>query len=339
MNKLVTAAVVGGAALACGVLPAVSAAAAVAPTPIPVPSSPAAPTTTPHAPGHRAPGHHRAPSHRTPGHHRAPSHHRGPTTPSGHGTPGGHGGPGTGGGSHRAPSHHRTPRPTPGGGTHKPRHPVSHRPVTGTPTETPRPTPRIIGGKPVTEAPWAVQVMWDSSGFECSGTSIAPQWVLTARHCVNPDGMTVLIGSTELGQGTKAVVDDKIVDPVGDMALLHLTEPVDTEYVRLADEEPQVGAINTIYGWGKTAEASGPSEVLRAAKVKVTALDCQDAQEGRAICSTGINGAAYNGDSGGPEMAGGAEVGVCSTGDDQSKKQQYASVAANRAWIRQVANV
>lgn len=221
-----------------------------------------------------------------------------------------------------------------------PRKPVAHRPVTGTPTATPKPgTPRIIGGKPVTDAPWAVQVNWDDSGFECSGTSIAPQWVLTARHCVNPDGMTVLIGSTELGQGQKAVVDNKIVDPTGDMALLHLTDPVRTQYVRLADEDPKVGAINEIYGWGKTSEESGPAEILRVARVKVTSLDCQDAQQGKAICSTGITGAAYNGDSGGPEMAAGAEVGVCSTGDDQAKKQQYASVAANRDWIRQIANV
>jgi secreted trypsin-like serine protease len=168
---------------------------------------------------------------------------------------------------------------------------------------------------------------------------VAAQWVLTARHCVNSAGMTVLIGAKQLGDGTKAVVDDKIVDPVGDLALLHLAEPVSTTYVTLADQDPTVGAVNEIYGWGKTDPTSGPADQLKTARVKVTSVDCQDAQGGRAICSTGITGMAFNGDSGGPEMASGIEVGVCSTGDDDAKTQQYASVAANRDWIREVANV
>jgi secreted trypsin-like serine protease len=299
------------------VLPVATAAAATAPNPIP--TSPAAPVSSaPHAPSHRAPSHHRAPT----------GHRKGKPGSSKTGT--------------GKPVVHKPV-------VHKPvvHKPVVHKPVVAPPVVVlpstgptkPAAMPRIIGGKPAGNAPWAVQVNWDDTGFECSGTSVAPQWVLTARHCVNPAGMTVLIGSNNLGDGTKAVVDDKIVDPVGDLALLHLTEPVRTTYVTLADEDPEVGAINQIYGWGKTDPTSGPSDVLMTAKVKVTSLDCQDAQQGKAICSTGITGTAFNGDSGGPEMASGVEVGVCSTGDDDAKTQQYASVAANRDWIRQIANV
>jgi hypothetical protein len=199
--------------------------------------------------------------------------------------------------------------------------------------------PGIIGGKNVSDAPWAAQVSWDGTGFECSGTAVAPQWVLTAGHCANPGGMTVLIGSTQLGQGTTAVVDRTEVDPTGDLALLHLTDAVRTTYVPLADADPEVGSIDQIYGWGKTAEDSGPSDQLKSAKVKVTSTDCEDAVGGKAICSTGMTGNAFNGDSGGPEIAGGAEVGVCSTGNPEAKTQEYASVAANRDWIRQVSNV
>jgi hypothetical protein len=151
--------------------------------------------------------------------------------------------------------------------------------------------------------------------------------------------MTVLIGSTRLGEGTKATVDKKIIDPEGDMALLHLSDPVRTTYIRLADTEPRVGQINMIYGFGKTDPDSGPADQLRSARVRVTAVDCADVRQGRAICSTGMTGTAFNGDSGGPEISGGAEVGVCSTGDDQTRTQQYASVAANRTWIRSVAQV
>jgi hypothetical protein len=397
MNKLVTAAVVGGAAIAVGVLPAAGlASAATAPTPIPVPVSPSAPATTgspvTHAPIHRKPGHHKK------------------TTKKGHRTrhPVGTGTGGTGKPvSHRHPAHHpvkhrpvhqpvgqkpvgqkpvahqpvahqpvahkpvRKPvvhkpvnhKPAPHKPVRKPvvTTPVVHPPVIGppiveppimrnpvhkpvSPTTAARPAqlamaPGIVGGKNVTNAPWAVQVSWDDTGFECSGTAVAPQWVLTAGHCASTGGMTVLIGSPQLGQGTKEVVDNKVVDPDADLALLHLTDPVHTTYVTLADQDPDVGSINEIYGWGKTSDDSGPSDQLKSAKVKVTATDCVDGVGAPAICSTGITGNAFNGDSGGPEIADGTEVGVCSTGNADEKTQEYTSVAANRDWLRQVANV
>ncbi|HEX3781396.1 MAG TPA: trypsin-like serine protease [Pseudonocardiaceae bacterium] len=204
---------------------------------------------------------------------------------------------------------------------------------------SPAPTPRILGGADATNAPWAAQVSWDSTGFECSGTVVAPSWVLTAGHCANKGGMSVRVGSLDLGGGKQVTVDQEQVSPNSDLALLHLASPVKVPAVELATADPKVGAINEIYGWGMTAPGSGPAQVLKVAKVKVTSLDCVDAAQGSAICSTGTNGSAYNGDSGGPEMAAGQEVGVCSTGDEDAKSQQYASVAANRTWIQQVANV
>jgi secreted trypsin-like serine protease len=235
--------------------------------------------------------------------------------------------------------------------------PLSHGPAAA---------PGIIGGQNVTSAPWAAQVSWDGTGFECSGTVIAPQWVLTAAHCVNPGGdnpgggpsgdpsggapsaggpsgsggMTVLIGSTKLGKGTAATVDQQQTDPKADLALLHLAAPVQTKSMALADKDPAVGDTNEIYGWGKTSTKSGPAPQLKTAKVQVTSTEgCQDAAGGPAICSKAVTGTAFNGDSGGPELADGVEVGVCSTGDEQARTQQYASVAANRDWIKQVAKV
>jgi trypsin len=314
MNKLTTAAVVGGAVLAVAVLPAAGlASAAVAPTPIPVPVSPTA-TATP-----------------TPVHHK--THHRKSTT--GHHQ--------TKGKGHKK-KRHRTPV-VPDPVVHQPVHqPVVHPPIaTPTPGPSTQPStqssPRIIGGQNADDAPWAAQVSWNDTGFECSGTVIAPQWVLTAGHCANPDGMSVLIGSPQLGQGTEDQVDKATVDPDGDMALLHLADPVQTTFARLADSDPKEGDINEIYGWGMTSTTSAPAQQLKMAKVKVTSVDCQDAVGGKAICSSALTGAAFHGDSGGPEMADGVEVGVCSTGDEQAQTQQYASVAANRDWIHQVASV
>jgi hypothetical protein len=334
MNKLVTAAVVGGAALAVGVLPAAAlASAATAPTPIPVPVSPTAtptpgtttpgsPSQDPHAPGHRSPSHHKTTRHRKP----TRGHKKGGTQPT----------------THKHPKRHPVAPVVHDPVVHPPvPQPVVHPPVTTNPAMPPSPqsAPRIIGGKNAGDTPWAVQVSWDDTGFECSGTAVAPQWVLTAGHCANSGGMTILIGSPQLGQGTEDTVDNEVVDPDADLALLHLADPVQTTFVSLADQDPDVGAINEIYGWGKTSPTSGPAAALKTAKVKVTSVDCEDAVAGKAICSTGVTGTAFNGDSGGPEMSDGVEVGVCSTGDAETKTQEYASVATNRDWIRQVAGV
>ena len=333
MNKLVNVAIIGSAALAVGLIPAAASAyAATAPTPppvttvappitpapghhtVPVPGSHTPGTHTPGAHGHGTPGRapkpprmpgHRAPSHSTPGH-RAPSH----RTPS-HRTP-----------NHRSPSH-RSPRPK------------------STPVRAARFAlePNIIGGTDATNAPWAAQVDWDGMGFQCSGTVVAPEWVLTAGHCANKGGMSVRVGSLQLDGGDQIAVDRTEADPSADLALLHLASATTAPAVQLGSDDPKAGAINEIFGWGMTAPDSGPAEALKVAKVKVTGTDCADAAQGPAICSTGMTGAAFNGDSGGPEMAGGNEVGVCSTGNAHTKTAQYTSIAANRPWIKQIAGV
>jgi secreted trypsin-like serine protease len=203
-------------------------------------------------------------------------------------------------------------------------------------------TPLIIGGSTVSSAPWGAQVYWDDvstyGGFECSGTIIAAQWVLTAQHCLNAPGLHVKVGSVSLQQGKDADVDRQLASPNGDIALLHLSTPVSTTYMQLADSDPATGSTNQIYGWGRTQGTNPPSSTLRTANVRVTGTST-DAFGGPAIASRGIDGSAWHGDSGGPELAGGKQVGVCSTGNNTGSQttgtQNYAKVSASRSWIRQ----
>ncbi len=196
--------------------------------------------------------------------------------------------------------------------------------------------PFIVGGEYVDSAPWAVQLI-NGGSFGCTGSIIAPQWALTARHC---SGDSVRVGDINLGQGEERRIVRAVGNPRADMQLLRLSAPVDTEYIRLADEAPEVGSSNHIYGWGtmEMGEDPGPvSELLKRAEVEVVGL-AKDTYGGTAVETKWTTGTAGYGDSGGPQIDGnGVQVGVCSTGD--YVYTQYASIAHYRDWIRQVAGV
>ncbi|TDD93931.1 S1 family peptidase [Actinomadura rubrisoli] len=194
----------------------------------------------------------------------------------------------------------------------------------------------IIGGYFVTDAPWAASI-YRSGTFTCSGTIVAPTWVLTAAHCVG-SGLTVRVGSVYQSRATTINVSDYQVAPKGDLALVHLASAHDTAYSQLADADPPVDSTNQICGWGRTSTNGPFSDQLKCADVRVTSTKCYDHRYGPAICTTKINGAAWSGDSGGPQRYNDKQVAVASTADGRSE-QTYGSVAASRAWIRTVAGV
>ncbi|MEU9505773.1 trypsin-like serine protease [Micromonospora sp. NPDC048170] len=194
----------------------------------------------------------------------------------------------------------------------------------------------IIGGGTVSSAPWAAAVLSNGS-FTCSGTIIAPQWVLTARHCVSGT-MSVRVGSVNRTSGGQTRTVSATYSRY-DLALMRLSSSVSTSYVTLANSNPPINSTNSIYGWGMTCYSGcSASTQLKTASVRVTSNSATDAYGGQAIRSTRINGNAWRGDSGGPQFYNGAQVGVASTADGQSI-QNYGSVAYNRAWITQTAGV
>ncbi|MEU5159422.1 trypsin-like serine protease [Streptomyces sp. NPDC020875] len=200
----------------------------------------------------------------------------------------------------------------------------------------------IIGGGYATDAPWAARLF--SNGRQtCSASIIAPTWILTAKHCVTGGGLSFRIGSLDQSSGgTVANASAVYNHSSSDLSLVRLDRSVAASYARLG--QPGSVYVNQnvqVYGWGATSqcgsEANCQSRYLKVANVTVTG-GCRDAYNGSAICARRGDGITAGGDSGGPMMANGIQVGVASTSDRQTMTA-YTNVTAYRPWIQSIAGV
>lgn len=75
-----------------------------------------------------------------------------------------------------------------------------------TPPPAPVAPPAILGGTAVPEGayPWVVSLKYVDGSTFCGGTVIAPQWVVTAAHCVTASGRPVSTASLRVTAGTVA---------------------------------------------------------------------------------------------------------------------------------------
>jgi hypothetical protein len=196
----------------------------------------------------------------------------------------------------------------------------------------------IVGGGAAAASPGVVAVFVEGE-FNCSGTILSARKVLTSSHCLGGRMSVRAASMSRTTGGVVAGVTTAAVSPGHDLAILTLDRRVSTAYARLAGADPRANAVNRIYGFGATS-LEGPAAVrLKAAAVRVRSTGCADARLGQAICSDSLSGAAWRGDSGGPQVdKSGRQVGVLSLSNGVTR-QVASSIAANRAWIRRVAGV
>ncbi len=185
---------------------------------------------------------------------------------------------------------------------------------------------KIINGKP-SEAeawPWMVAISSTSTTGQssfCGGTLIAPQWVLTAAHCVKDRTSKVLIHKNNVRGPMKKYIpvtrsvihpDYDVRTKTSDLALLHIETPSSITPLSLSDNfnfQNEEGNLATAIGWGLTQQGleEGQEEVQPVKLYEVELPLISDSAcnysflPGNTIC-IGIfdKKAVCSGDSGGP---------------------------------------
>lgn len=176
----------------------------------------------------------------------------------------------------------------------------------------------------------------------CTGTVVAPQWVLTAQHCVEVPNLqrSVYVGTTREQQHleeNRFTSDYAVWAPHGDVALVHVTNALPQRLIREVRHTPvSFGEQGRVYGWG-----AGTGETLQYARAAVgktsSGVRPQENQHGAFLVQYLDEATAGRGDSGGPLFIDGKVAGVTSFKAPQGggRYSLFASLHGLGDWIAQ----
>ncbi|XP_055532467.1 chymotrypsin-1-like [Wyeomyia smithii] len=205
------------------------------------------------------------------------------------------------------------------------------------------PSGRIVNGTDasIADYPFMVSLRGSTGRHSCGGSILNERWILTAAHCVN-DHTTALVQSIQVGRSdVSTAVDDSvyliadvIIHPhydaansyIDDVALIKLQKPLvfsdtvqpvilPTKYEEMAEPDLDV----TLIGWGRL-ETDGelPTTLQKVDYAVVLNRECNQLHRSHIfpshICAAFPGGGKgqCNGDSGGPLLYKGVQVGIVS---------------------------